>query len=93
MDERTPARLIAAGVKTAIASFSRAFGSLAPAGTGKWLLLDAAIAAGYGMSEADVLRAVTLTPAEILGVTTGSAVSQPGKDADVRRAGRAARSA
>ena len=43
--------------------------SLAPAGTGKWLLIDAATAAGYGMSEQDILRAVTLTPAEILGVS------------------------
>ncbi len=83
VDERTPARLTAAGVKTAIASFSRAFGGLAPAGTGKWLLIDAGIATGYGLSEAEVLRAVTLTPAEILGVANRVGSLEPGKDADV----------
>jgi imidazolonepropionase-like amidohydrolase len=83
VDERTPARLVAAGVKTAIASFSRAFGSLAPAGTGKWLLLDAAIAAGYGMKDEDILRAVTIVPAEILGVSDRVGSLAPGKDADL----------
>lgn len=83
VDERTPAQLIAAGVKVALASFSRAFGTLAPAGTGKWLLLDAAVAAGYGMSEADILRAVTLAPAEILGVSDRIGSLTVGKDADV----------
>jgi imidazolonepropionase-like amidohydrolase len=83
VDERTPGRLTAAGVKTAIATFSRAFGSLAPAGTSKWLLIDAGIAAGFGMAEADVLRAVTLTPAEILGVADRVGSLAVGKDADV----------
>jgi len=83
VDERTPAQLLAAGVKVALASFSRAFGSLAPAGTGKWLLIDASVAAGYGMSEPDVLRAVTLTPAEILGVANRLGSLTVGKDADV----------
>lgn len=67
----------------ALASVSRAFGSLAPAGTSKWLLLDAAVAAGYGMSEPDILRAVTLTPAEILGVANRVGSLTVGKDADV----------
>jgi len=83
VDETTPAKLLAAGVKTAIASFSRAFGTLAPAGSSKWLLVDAAIAAGYGLSEAQVLRAVTLTPAEILGVASRVGSLTVGKDADV----------
>jgi imidazolonepropionase-like amidohydrolase len=83
VDERTPGQLVAAGVKVAIASFSRAFGSLAPAGTGKWLMLDAAVAAGYGMPEPDILRAVTLTPAEILGVADRVGSLTAGKDADV----------
>ena len=83
VDEGTAAKLIAAGVKTAIASFSRAFGTLAPAGSSKWLLLDASIAAGYGLSENDVLRAVTLTPAEILGVSDRVGSLTRGKDADV----------
>ncbi len=83
VDERLPARLTAAGIKTAIATFSRAFGSLAPAGSGKWLLVDAAIAAGFGMSEADVLKAATLVPAEILGVAGRVGSLEVGKDADV----------
>jgi imidazolonepropionase-like amidohydrolase len=83
VDERLPARLTGAGIKTAIATFSRAFGSLAPAGTGKWLLIDAGIAAGYGMTEQDVLKAVTLIPAEILGVASRVGSLEVGKDADV----------
>ena len=60
-----------------------AFGSLAPSVTGKWLLIDAAIAAGYGMSEADVLKAVTLVPAGILGIADRIGSLEAGKDADV----------
>ncbi len=83
VDERLPGKLTAAGIKTAVATFSRAFGSLAPAGAGKWLLIDAGIAAGYGMSEADVLKAVTLVPAEILGVANRLGSLDAGKDADI----------
>jgi imidazolonepropionase-like amidohydrolase len=83
VDERIPGQLVAAGVKVAIASFSRAFATLAPAGSAKWLLIDAATAAGYGMSEQDILRAVTLTPAEILGVSDRVGSLTAGKDADV----------
>jgi imidazolonepropionase-like amidohydrolase len=82
-DENTAAKLRAAGVKTAIASFSRAFGTLAPAGSSKWLLLDAAIAAGYGLTEAQVLESVTLVPAQILGVSQRVGSLEVGKDADV----------
>lgn len=83
VDERTPAILTNGGVKTAIATFSRAFGSLAPAGSSKWILLDAGIAVGYGMTEEQVLRAVTLIPAEILGVQQRLGSLTVGKDADV----------
>lgn len=82
-DERRAARLLDAGVEIAIASFSRSFGSLGPAGSGKWLLLDAALAAGYGLTEAQVLEAVTLSPARILGVADRVGSLEPGKDADV----------
>ncbi|MDH3222515.1 MAG: amidohydrolase family protein [Gemmatimonadota bacterium] len=82
-DERRATRLQEAGVAYAIASFSRSFGSLGPAGSGKWLLLDAAMAAGYGLSEAQVLRAITLSAAEILGVEDRVGSVEPGKDADV----------
>ncbi len=83
VDERTPARLTKAGVTTAIASFSRAFGSLAPAGSSKWLLIDAAIAGGYGLSDEDILKAVTIVPARILGVADRVGSLEAGKDADV----------
>ncbi|MEX2526687.1 MAG: amidohydrolase family protein [Gemmatimonadota bacterium] len=82
-DERRAARLHAAGVEIAIASFSRSFGTLGPEGSGKWLLLDAGLAAGYGLEEAAVLRAITLTPAEILGVEHRVGSLEPGKDGDV----------
>lgn len=82
-DERLASRLTNAGVPTAMATFSRAFGTLAPAGTGKWLLIDAAIAAGYGMTDDQVLKAVTLVPAQILGVADRVGSLEVGKDADV----------
>lgn len=82
-DERLAGRLTSAGVTTALATFSRSFGSLAPAGTGKWLLIDAGIAAGYGMTEDQVLKAVTLVPAQILGVADRVGSLEVGKDADV----------
>lgn len=83
VDERTPAKLTAAGVKIAIATFSRAFGRLAPGGTGKWLLVDAATAGGYGMSDNDILKSVTINAAEILGVSNRIGSLVAGKDADV----------
>lgn len=82
-DERLAGRLTNAGVPTALATFSRSFGSLAPAGTGKWLLIDAGIAAGYGMTEDQVLKAVTLVPAQILGVADRVGSLEVGKDADM----------
>jgi imidazolonepropionase-like amidohydrolase len=82
-DERLAGKLTNAGITTAFATFSRSFGSLAPAGTGKWLLIDAGIAAGYGMTEDQVLKAVTLVPAQILGVADRIGSLEVGKDADV----------
>jgi imidazolonepropionase-like amidohydrolase len=82
-DERLAGRLTNAGIPTAMATFSRAFGTLAPAGTGKWLLIDAALAAGYGMTDDQVLKAVTLVPAQILGVADRVGSLEVGKDADV----------
>ncbi|MEP6692146.1 MAG: amidohydrolase family protein [Gemmatimonadaceae bacterium] len=82
-DERNAARLAAAGVPFAIASYSHGLGAIASGVTGKWLLIDAAIAAGYGLSDDAVLRAVTLAPAQILGVADRVGSLEPGKDADV----------
>jgi len=82
-DERSAARLTAAGVSVAIASFARTFGALASGSTGRWLQQDASVAAGYGLAEEDVLRAITINPARILGVADRLGSLEPGKDADI----------
>ena len=83
VDERNAVWLNEAGVHVSLASFSRGFGSFGPGVAGQWLLIDASIARGHGMSEADVLRAVTLSPAEVLGVADRMGSLEVGKDADV----------
>jgi len=83
VDERNAVWLNDAGVHVSLASFSRGFGPFGPGVAGQWLLIDASIARGHGMSEADVLRAVTLNPAEVLGVADRLGSLEAGKDADV----------
>ena len=83
VDERNVVWLNEAGVHVSLASFSRGFGRFGPGVAGQWLLIDASIARGHGMSEADVLRAVTLSPAEVLGVADRLGSLEVGKDADV----------
>jgi imidazolonepropionase-like amidohydrolase len=70
-------------VKVAIASYSHGLGGIASGITGKWLLIDAALAEGYGMAATEILKAVTLNPAEILGVSDRLGSLEVGKDADV----------
>ena len=82
-DERNAGWLRQAGVPIAIASYSHGLGGLAQPITGKWLLIDAALAEGYGLSEDDILRALTLSPAQILGVADRLGSLEVGKDADV----------
>jgi len=83
VDERSVVWLHEAGVHVALASFSRGFGPFGPGVAGQWLLIDASIAMGHGMSHADVLRAVTLSPAEVLGLADRIGSLDVGKDADV----------
>ncbi len=83
VDERNAVWLNEAGVHISLASFSRGFGPFGPGVAGQWLLIDASIARGHGMSQADVLRAVTLSPAEVLGVADRMGSLEVGKDADV----------
>jgi imidazolonepropionase-like amidohydrolase len=79
--ERNAALLIEAGIKVAIASFASAFGGR---GTqGRWLLLEAGLATGHGLSEEDAMKAVTINPAEILGVSDRVGSLEAGKDADL----------
>ena len=82
-DERNAAWLRQAGVPIAIASYSHGLGGLAQPITGKWLLIDAALAQGYGLPEEEILRAVTLYPAQILGIANRLGSVEVGKDADV----------
>lgn len=82
-DERAAAKLAAAGATVAIASFARSFGSLASGSTGRWLLQDASVAGGYGLSDDDIIRAITIVPARILGVADRVGSIEAGKDADV----------
>jgi imidazolonepropionase-like amidohydrolase len=49
----------------------------------KFIILAAAIAAANGMDKAAALRAITLTPAEMLGVADRIGSLQVGKDADL----------
>jgi imidazolonepropionase-like amidohydrolase len=82
-DERNAGWLQQAGVKVAIASYSHGLGGIASGITGKFLLIDAALAEGYGMAANEILKAVTLNPAQILGVGDRLGSLEPGKDADV----------
>jgi len=47
------------------------------------LKYDAGVAVAYGLSWEDALRAVTLTPAEVLGVANRVGSLQPGRDANI----------
>ncbi|MCY4398255.1 MAG: amidohydrolase family protein [Gemmatimonadetes bacterium] len=83
VDERNAVWLNEAGVHISFASFSRSFGTFGAGVAGQWLLIDASIALGHGMNRADVLRALTLSPAEVLGVSDRLGSLEVGKDADV----------
>jgi len=71
-----PATLIRQGVKTAIVSGH-------PHLPAQYLNIAAGLAAAEGVSDADALRAVTLTPAEIIGVADRVGSIEVGKDADL----------
>jgi imidazolonepropionase-like amidohydrolase len=81
--EQGASLLTKAGVKVAIASFGYRYGFPGSRYQGRWLLLEAAISAGFGLSDEDALKAVTTNPAEILGVANRIGSLAPGKDADV----------
>jgi len=83
MDERNAAILSKAGVKIAIASYGFGFGGFGDAVQGKWLLLEAALATGFDLPEEEALKAITINPAQILGVDSRVGSLEPGKDADV----------
>ncbi len=83
VNERNAALLAGAGVRVALASFGYSTGYTGSAYQGRWLLLEAAVATGFGLPEAEALRAVTINAAEILGVADRIGSIAKGKDADL----------
>ena len=68
--------LAKAGVKFALQSDGGAFGS-------NYLWFQAATAVKYGLSRADALKAITLWPAEILGLGSRMGSIEKGKDGNI----------
>jgi imidazolonepropionase-like amidohydrolase len=73
---QTPGILARAGIKVALMTDH-------PVIPIEYLSLCAALAVKEGMSETDALKAVTINPAEILGVSERVGSLAPGKDADL----------
>lgn len=76
LSRETPALLAHAGVKVALCTDH-------PELPQEFLMLSAALCHREGMSRAEALRAVTLTPAEIVGLDHRIGSLAPGKDADL----------
>jgi imidazolonepropionase-like amidohydrolase len=78
-----PSLLREAGVRIAFATGAGGgFGPSGPHGS-RTLPYEAAMATGFGLSEEDALRAVTVWPAEIFGVADRVGTLAPGKIANV----------
>ncbi|MBC7098771.1 amidohydrolase [Candidatus Bipolaricaulota bacterium] len=75
MTPKNPAILSRAGVKVAIQTDQIS--------AVKYILFDAALAIREGMDEKEALKAITIYPAEILGVADRVGSLEPGKDADL----------
>jgi len=75
MTPRNPGLLAKAGVKVAIQTDESS--------AVKFLPINAALAVREGMPEEDALRAITIVPAEIIGVEKRVGSLEAGKDADV----------
>lgn len=75
MDPKNPVILSRAGVKVAIQTDQMS--------AVKYILFDAALAVREGMEEEEALKAITLYPAEILGIADRVGSIAPGKDADL----------
>jgi imidazolonepropionase-like amidohydrolase len=71
-----PLNLVRAGVKTAIVTGH-------PELPAQYLNIAAGLAAAHGLTADEAWRAVTLTPAEIMGVADRVGSIEPGKDADL----------
>ena len=75
MNPKNPVVLSRAGVKVAIQTDQMS--------AVKYILFDAALAVREGMDEGEALKAITLYPAEILGIDDRVGSIAPGKDADI----------
>ena len=75
MTPRNPAILAAAGATVAIQTDGMS--------SVRYLAIDAALAVQQGLDESEALRAVTLTPAELLHIDHRVGSLEPGKDADL----------
>lgn len=75
MTPRNPGILSRAGVKVALQTDEMS--------AVKYLRINAAVAAQHGMDEEEALRAITINPAEIIGVADRIGSLEPGKDADL----------
>ena len=73
-----PGRLVAAGVTVALKSGGSDVGTAS-----RNLPYDAAVAVAYGLPEAEALKAVTITPAQILGVADQLGSLEVGKRANL----------
>jgi len=73
---KAPGLLTAAGVKVSIITDH-------PVVPIEFLVDQAALAVKHGMAPADALRAITLNPAEVLGIADRLGSLAPGKDADL----------
>ncbi len=73
---RLPAILAAAGVKLALTTDH-------PVVPIRYLMAQVATAVREGLAEDDAIRAITINPAEILGVADRVGSLEPGKDADI----------
>lgn len=75
MTPRNPGILSRAGVKVALQTDEMS--------AVKYLRINAAVAAQHGMDEGEALKAITINPAEIIGVADRIGSLEPGKDADL----------
>jgi imidazolonepropionase-like amidohydrolase len=75
LNPRNPGILSKAGVKVSIQTDEMS--------AVKYLAINAALAVREGMSEEEALKAITIYPAESIGVETRVGSLEPGKDADV----------
>lgn len=75
MNPRNPAILSEAGVKVAIQTDQMS--------AVKYILFDAALAVREGMDEQEAIRAITIYPAEILGIANRVGSLEERKDADI----------